>query len=218
MSSPVESHRILSRATRMLRDEGLRGVVNRLYSRHRAIYFEKPLDTAVASVTSRTDLHLEFDRVAEVIDWMKAQPVDGTWSARELASMERRGQLIGGLYMGHELVGYTKLGWSRVYIMDYQCDLDLPEGDCMVLDSYIAPGRRGQGLGNFLVAESSREMAIRGFERRLSFVRADNVPMLRVAARAGYRRLGQVDFYIILRRKVFRPHPLDLIDAAGSQR
>ena len=204
------------RVHRMLRDEGMGGIINRIYSHHRAVYFEMLLDKEIDPPQIGLDLRLDFNRTDEVVAWMKAQPVPGTWSPIELARIEERQQLIGGLYRGQELLGYTKLGWSTVYIMDYQCDLTLPERDCMVLDTYIAPKMRGSGLGSFLVTESSREMQRRGFTRRLSFVRADNAPMLRIAEKTGYRRLGQVDFFIILRRKYFRPDPLVLIEAGDT--
>lgn len=215
-SSEAVTAKPLRRLRRLLREEGARGLVSRLYYHHRSIYFEMPLDEEIGPGQTDLNVRLDFNRPDEVVAWMKAQPVSGTWDPIELARMKERQQLIGGLYRGQELLGYTKLGWTTVYIMDYQCDLTLPEGDCMVLDTYIAPEMRGRGLASFLVTESSREMQSRGFVRRLSFVRTDNTPMLRVAEKAGYRRLGQVDFFIILRRKYFRPDPLVLIEARDT--
>jgi GNAT superfamily N-acetyltransferase len=210
----------LRRLSRVLRNEGVLGLANRLsnrlYYHHRSVCFEMPLDKEIGQPQTDLDVRLDFSRTNEVVAWIKAQAVPGTWDPIELARITERQQLIGGLYHGQELVGYTKLGWSNVYIMDYQCDLALPERDCMVLDSYIAPKMRGHGLGGFLVTESSREMQRRGFARRLSFVRTDNTAMLRVAEKVGYRPLGQVDFFIILRKKYFRPYPLVLIEGCST--
>lgn len=217
-SFPEATMEPLRRVRRVLRDEGMRGLANRLYYHHRSVCFEMPLDKELGQPETDLDVRLDFGRIDEVVAWTKAQAVPGTWDPIELTRIKERQQLIGGLYHGQELVGYTKLGWSNVYIMDYQCDLTLPDRDCMVLDSYIAPKMRGHGLGDFLVRESSREMQRRGFARRLSFVRTDNKAMLRVAKKVGYRRLGQMDFFIVLRKKYFRPHPLVLIEARDTAR
>jgi GNAT superfamily N-acetyltransferase len=218
-SFPAATAAPLRRLRRVLKDEGMRGLVQRLYYHHRSFCFEMPLDKEIRQPPTDLDVRLDFGRTDEVVDWIKALGVPGTYDATELARMKERQQLIGGLYRGEELLGYTKIGWSAVYIMDYRCDLTLPERDCIVLDSYVTPKMRGYGLGSFLVTESSREMQRRDFTRRLSFVRADNTAMLRVAEKVGYRPLGQVDFFVILRKKYFHPYPLVLIeaqDAAGT--
>lgn len=198
-------------SVRLLRNEGpgavLRALRRRIYYRHDSIWFERPLDDSVTIIPPRFDGRLDCDHPEEVIEWIASRNVPGTNDAVEIASMRRRGHLFAGVRDGDRLVGYVKIGWERVYVLDYGVDLDLPPGAFFVLDAYIVPDMRGLGGGPFMASASSLEMKRRGFTRRISHVRVDNVPMLRSGARVGYRELGRVRFVSFMGIKIFRPHP-----------
>jgi len=89
--------------------------------------------------------------------------------------------------------------------------------DFYILDAYLIPEVRGQGGGPFMVSASSMEMKRRGFKRRISHVRADNLPMLKSGARAGYREIGRVDFRMIFGHKIIKPHPSTFIDVSPNK-
>jgi hypothetical protein len=91
--------------------------------------------------------------------------------------------------------------------LDYRIDIQLPPHAFFIIDAFIAPGKRGLGGGPFMVTASSLEMKRRGFKKRISHVRSDNIPMLKSGARSGYREIGRVDFKSIFGKKLFHPHP-----------
>ena len=188
----------------------LRVYRRKVYERQRAICFAMPLEDAAPPTQPRFPARLVFDAPQRVLDFIHRLNVPGTCDPVELRTMQERGHLLMGLEDGTELVGFMKLGWGTVYVLDYRMDFVLQPGDCFVLESYVIPERRGLGAGSYLIHGSNVELRQRGLQRRLSLVRADNPVMLRTASRVGYRNLGTVEYVSVCGRKILRPHPSEL--------
>jgi GNAT superfamily N-acetyltransferase len=181
----------------------------KLYARHRSRWFEMPLG-GDAAPSPRFDARLVFDAPERVLNFIRQLDIPGTCDPVEIRTMQERGQLFVGLEERGELVGFAKLGWGLVYVLDYRTDLELPPGDFLVIESYVVPERRNLGAGSYLILATNAEMHRRGFARRIAHVEAGNAAMLRTAARVGYRPLGSVDFVSVFGHKIFRPHPASL--------
>ena len=206
---------MISRAGAIVRRRGIGGlfrtVGRKLYDRHRSVWFDLPLDDDLALHQPKFDGRLDFENGDRVLAWIRALDIPGTADPVELTSMQRRGQLFVGVMDGDTIVGYIKLGWDTVYVLDYGEDLRLPAGDFFVIDFFVSPTMRGKGAGPFLVSAASIEMRRRGFTRGVMHVRTDKLPMLKTCARTGYREIGRVDYMSLLGRKILRPHPARLL-------
>jgi len=189
----------------------------RIYYRHQSIWFERPLDDSLELIRPRFDGRLDFDHPDEVARWINRRNIPGTNDPVEISSILNRGQILAGVIDGPQMIGYVKIGWDTVYVLDYRIDLTFPPGVFFILDAYLVPEMRGQGGGPFIVSASSLEMKRRGFKRRISHVRIDNLPMLKSGARAGYKEIGQVDFKMILGHKIIKPHPSTFIDVSQNK-
>jgi GNAT superfamily N-acetyltransferase len=194
----------------------LRAYGRKLLDRHRSHWMILPLDAALQAVQPSFDARLVFDDPELVLEFIRGLQLPGTCEPIEIRSMQERGHLFVGLEAKDEWIGFAKIGWGVVHVLDYGIELELPPGFCFVLESYIVPEWRRRGAGRFLIAGTSIEMRNRGFTHRISHVRTGNRPMLEAARRVGYRTLGAVDFVSILGRKRFRPHPATLLAAAAA--
>ena len=198
----------------MYRREGFRRLVaavfRKLYDRHRSIWFDRPLDD-IKLIEPRFAGRLDFDNPKKVIDWIDSRKITGTNDPVEIEKMKERDHLFVGIMNGDEIIGYIKIGWDLVYVLDFRLDLQMPQGEYFIVDIYIDPKSRGLGAGPFIVSACALEMKRRGFSGSIMHVRTDKTPMLKSAARSGYREIGRVDFRSILGKKVFRPHPNNLL-------
>jgi ribosomal protein S18 acetylase RimI-like enzyme len=189
----------------------LRAYRRKVYDRHRAHWMVRDLAAQPVRSEARPDLRLLVDAPDRVHAFLEQLRVPGTLDPVERRTMRERGHLLVGLLAGDTLIGFSKLGWNRVYVLDYRLDLELPPGWFYVLDTAVVPEWRRRGAGTFLVEETCAEMRSRGFTHRLSQVRADNAAMLATARRAGYALLGTVDYVSILGRRRWRPEVRTLI-------
>jgi GNAT superfamily N-acetyltransferase len=194
----------------------LRAYGRKLYDRHRSRWFAMALDSTLEVPAPRFDAHLVVDAPARVLDFIRRLDIPGSCDPVEIRTMHERGQLLVGVEDRGTLVGFVKIGWGTVYVLDYRLDLVLPPSDCFVLETYLVPERRGLGAGPWLIRGTNLEMRQRGFARRIAHVRPDNIPMLRNATRVGYRPLGDIDFISVCGRKLLRPHPARLLASQGA--
>jgi ribosomal protein S18 acetylase RimI-like enzyme len=208
----------MNKAWGMLRRQGpvplVRAIGRRLYDRHRSVWFERSLDDTIEVIEPRFAGRMDFDHPARVLDFIRRQNISGTNDRVEIESMKQRGHIFAGVMDGDDIIGFIKLGWETVYVLDYDMDIDVEPGDFFVIDIYIDSSMRGKGAGPFLVSASSLEMQRRGFTRGVMHVRTDKEPMLRTCARTGYREIGRIDYRRIAGKKIFRPHPMTIIKHA----
>lgn len=181
------------------------------YYRHKSIWFALPLDGDIKVARPRFQGRLDFDNPDSVLSWIEKQNLPGTNDRTEISKMKERGHLFVGVMDQNDIVGYLKLGWDTVYVLDYDTDIQLREGDYFILDFYILPEKRGQGGGAFAATAAALEMKKRGFKRGVMHVRIDKMPMLKAGASAGYQEIDRVDYVSLLGMRIFRPHPRKFI-------
>lgn len=183
----------------------------KLYDRHQSVWFDRPLDD-LELIKPRFDGRLDFDNPEKVIAWIADRNISGINDPIEIEKMKERGHLFAGIMNGADIIGYIKLGWDKVYVLDYRYDLQLPKGEYFIIDIYVEPESRGLGAGPFIVSACTIEMHKRGFTGSIMHVRTDKTPMLKSAIRSGYREIGRVDYISLLGKKIFRPHPTQILE------
>lgn len=204
-----------AKAWRLVRRQGmgalLRAVGEKIHHGHRSIWFARPLDNQLSVIAPHFDGRMDYDHPDRVVAYIREHDIPGTNDPVEITSMQARGHLFAAVMDGTTIIGYIKIGWDTVYVLDYGIDIRLEPGDFFVIDIYIDPTMRGRGAGPFLVSAVSLEMKRRGFMRGVMHVRMDKTPMLKTCARTGYGEIGRVEYHSMLGWKRFRPHPIEVI-------
>ncbi len=197
---------IISKGWRLCRKEGFRklagALFRKIYDRHRSVWFDRPLDD-LELIKPKFDGWLDFDNPEKVIAWIEERNISGTNDPIEIEGMKERGHLFVGIMNAKEIIGYIKIGWDLVYVLDYCLDLQMPKGEYFIIDIYVDPASRGLGAGPFLISASTLEMKKRGFTGSVMHVRTDKTPMLKSAVHSGYREIGRVDFYLFSARRYY---------------
>jgi GNAT superfamily N-acetyltransferase len=212
---------LVSKAWRIYSEQGLAALMTalrrRIYDRHQSAWFRLPLAEFTEVIPGRFDGSLDFDHPERVLAWIDALALPGLNDRVEIDAMKAREHLFVGALDGDKLIGYIKIGWERVWVVDFGLELEIPAGDYFIIDLFTDPASRGLGAGPFLITAVAAEMKKRGFTGSIMHIRLDKQPMLRTAARTGYYDLGRVDYVSILGRKIFRPHPAALMAAATGR-
>lgn len=202
---------IISKVWHTLVDEGPGGIgralVDKVYFRHQSIWFDLPLTDQMEVIRPKFDGWLDFDNPDKIYNWIAERNVSGTNDPHEIAHMKAAEHYFVGIMNGDKIMGYMKLGWDKVYVLDYRIELQMPAETYFVIDIFIAPENRGLGAGPFLSSASAIEMKRRGYNRAVMHVRTDKTPMLKSGAKAGYIEIGRVDYKSIFGKKIFNPHP-----------
>ncbi|MCP4567878.1 MAG: GNAT family N-acetyltransferase, partial [FCB group bacterium] len=175
---------IISKGRRLYRREGLRGLLaaafRKLYDRHQSVWYDRTLDD-MELIKPHFEGRLDFDNPEKVIDWINSLKISGINDPIEIEKMKERGHLFVGIMNGADIIGYIKIGWDKVYVLDYRLDMQIPPSECFYIDLFVAPESRGLGAGPFIVSACMIEMRKRGFTGSIMHVRTDKTPMLKSA-------------------------------------
>lgn len=206
---------LFSKIAQIIRHNGWRFLIHeirrKLYDSHHSVWFAISLADEIKVIKPRFDGRLDFDNPEEVIRFIEKYDIPGTNDPIEMSSILDRKQYFVGIKNGDDLIGYIKIGWDKVYIVDYGLDFEMPSGCYFIIDIFVDPDARGMGAGPFLSSASAAEMKNRGFKSSIMHVRTSKTPMLKSAVHAGYSEIGRVKYSSILGRKLFHPHPLKLL-------
>lgn len=208
---------LVQKAHRIIRNRGISGLFkaarSKIYYSHHSIWFARELDESLETIRPRFAGRLDFGRPDEIRAWISEMNIPGTNDTREISDMLDKGHYFVGIMNGQELIGYIKIGWGAVYILDYDIELAMPPDTYFYIDIFVHPGARGLGAGPFLVSSSAIEMKKRGFIGGIMHVRTNKTAMLRTCATAGFKEFGHVNYRSMMGLEIFRPHPSVLIDS-----
>jgi len=62
---------------------------------------------------------MDFEHPEQVLAYIRERDIPGINDRIELASMLRRGQIFAGVMDGRNIIGFIKIGWETVYVLDY---------------------------------------------------------------------------------------------------
>jgi hypothetical protein len=185
----------LTRALRMLRDEGIGSVWFRLLAKtgiyRRLILGERPLDERPPEVLTVLPFRVAPLGVGQLDAYHALRPDQ---DAAEVRRRLEAGQWCAAVWLDEEIVGALWLAGGRVRIEYLGRDLELGPDEVYVYDGYTSPAFRGARASPLRTAWSIRHASGLGFRRLLATFLPENQPALPLWNRVGYRRLGVIGY------------------------
>lgn len=139
---------------------------------------------------SRARLHAWLEQHRLVYPWV--------YFPEEAESAERNAHCYPVVFAGEELVAYIKLGLGKVFVHEFELELGFPDGAAFVYDTFVDPRFRGQGLGTALIRACVDWFSARGGRTVLCHIEDWNTASLHAFSRAGFQRVGSLEFTRIL--------------------
>jgi len=206
---------LLARFQRRWQAEGLLGLLRAVgrhcYRANSAVWFARDLTAPITDAPARLPVQVVMDQPARTLAWLRSD----SHLARELEFAEQKGHLLPhALYQGR-IVGWLKIGYPRVFVVDYRQIVELPAGTAMLYDSFVAPELRGQRILGQMVTEAMQELRRRGLTRMLCHIPEWNEASTKAYERCGFEPFGRVAFRRVFGLRLFLPrHPLALLKRA----
>ena len=205
----------LQKFARIVRAEGLRGLLARLDERRRKHFRLVPcwiisyaIDPAAPLPRPQVDVEI---RLLDPADHAAAEDLARIYrvpaSAQGILDRMRDRDYCFAAYAAGSPVAYAWFSYKDT-VQEFDTDfLRLQPGEVYIHDAYTVPSLRGQSIFPLIKAHGAREMArLRGARSVLSYVKIQNKPSLRASRKLGGRRVG---WFLYLR--LFGRHmPLEL--------
>jgi hypothetical protein len=185
----------LTRALRMLREEGVSSVWFRLLAKtgiyRRLILGERPLDGLAPEVVAVLPFRVEPLGEAHLDAYRALRP------DQDAAEVHRRleaGHWCVAVWLDEQIIGALWLAGGRARIEYLGRDLELGPDEVYAYDGYTSPVFRGSGASPLRTAWSIRHASGLGYRRLLATFLPENQPALPLWNRVGYRRLGVIGY------------------------
>jgi len=206
---------------RILRRQGLIAFVSAILRKlkhvifisNSADWYVRDISAPLPDIVPRLNAQVIFDSRNELIEWLREHHLSFSWmySPLEIKTALSDGHIFPHLKHNGEIVGYVKLGFKRVYILDYGKIIEFPPKQCFIYDTFIMPDSRGKELAPFLVRETIKWLKGQGFERIWCHIPSWNISSCRAFEKLGFQKVGNVRYLKLLGIEFFTKDPRVLI-------
>jgi GNAT superfamily N-acetyltransferase len=167
----------------------LRRIRHIVYHGNRATWYEKRLD-AEPGWEIPLGLEIRDDRLEELLDWLKAGDRDYMYVEEEIRCAREFDHVFLSVRFQGRLVGYIKIAFGCVYVLDFKKRMPLPDGMAFFFDMYVLPELRGRGIATSVLRQAMRTAKERGCRAVRCHIPDWNTPSRRAVTTLGFEPIG----------------------------
>jgi RimJ/RimL family protein N-acetyltransferase len=197
----------------MFIDRVAKKIRNATYKTNDAIWFVRELDQPVPESKSEDAPQIEFDADEEIIAWLMRQHGNFRWMyvREELEVKEKEGHIFPILRYEDKIIGYIKIGFNKVYIMDFGKLVSVPRQSALIYDTFILPEYRSRGFAAFLISGVMLYLKEAGFKKLWCHIPPWNEASIRVYTKLGFNKIEHVKYLRLLCWKFFNCNPEEMM-------
>lgn len=110
-----------------------------------------------------------------------------------------------------EIIGYLKVGFKWVYILDYDDRIEFPDRNSFIYDTFVMPEFRGKNIAPFLLNETMRYLKDRQFQKIWCHIPDWNHRSRRAFEKLNFQCVAHVRYLKILSHKFFTKSPTKIL-------
>ncbi len=147
------------------------------------------------------ETHVRFDATENVMAWLAELSRSYGWVyvEAELATARKWGHVYGLLEIDGHYAGYVKIGFSHVYIGDFDRAIAIPQDTAFIYDTFIHPEYRRRGLGRHLIGESLRYLHRQKKQSVWCHIPDWNTASIRAFGGNNFKKMGHIRYLRIAR-------------------
>jgi len=116
-----------------------------------------------------------------------------------------------------EMVAFCKVGRGKVFIVDFERSVTLPEGLAFVSDVYVFPEFRRKGLARQLLVGTTNWLGQHSVSVVSCHIPLSNVASTKLFISLGFRTFGQIHFLRILGVPIYSFRPEDMLEKMAAR-
>jgi GNAT superfamily N-acetyltransferase len=198
------------RARRVLRKEGIGGLLRKAVRRIRtilgasncAVWFKKDLREIRSVTTGAENVSVEMAN-HDIEQWLSEHHAAYPWMyiAEEIRCATENGHLFAAIRAAGSIIGYIKIGLKRVYILDFDHEIPLPPDTAFIYDTFLLPSYRGKKIIRFALDETSKQLTLRGIRYIWCHIPLWNHASRKAFEQCGFKAAGFIRFVRVFKLK-----------------
>jgi hypothetical protein len=149
----------------------------------RFIYFERPLDKAIAEITPKIPVRVGL---ATIDDMDKFKGMFDENKHNSLRQRFTKGQLCFSAQYGSRVVAQQWISYQDEYYAEKQLKIEVKNNEGYLFDAYVVPEYRNNKLYSILIATTLKYLHDHGYEKATTYIADYNKFPLRTCAAQGF--------------------------------
>jgi ribosomal protein S18 acetylase RimI-like enzyme len=183
--------------------KGIKRILTVSFQRNSAIWFQRNLFEEINIPDSEFPVKVNLLTGDETLDWIKTLNKEWMFDIREINLGVNQGHYFGNAKWNNETVGYIKVGFNKVYVLDYEKVIKFPPRLAFIYDTFVLPNYRGKGIASQLISESLCFLKEKGFKGVLCHIPPWNESSISAYTRNGFKEIKEINYFRILGIRLF---------------
>lgn len=189
-----------------------------LFTIRRALFYTNEADWYCKFLTkedcafagSEAGLRVEYNNYNETVQWLRVRNKEFPWiyNPKEIESAEKCKHLYPSLKYNEAIIGYVKIAVAaKVYIADYEDDIDLKNDEAFIYDTFILPGFRGKQMGSFILCNIFNKLKTDGISFVFCHIPGWNRDSSKLYQNLGFKKISNVRYLRLFNFRYFSNRP-----------
>ncbi|MDP3024013.1 MAG: GNAT family N-acetyltransferase [candidate division Zixibacteria bacterium] len=186
---------------------GVVKILKSAFDTNSAIWFERDLSQPIEESQARIPLTFVRDSPQKTLAWLRSFGHPGLVHPKEIETgIKEKHYFFHVRRDGGEIVGAQKVGYGKVYIVDFGKTVHFSQGTAFSYDAYVPPKLRGLGIATYLITQSLLFLKERGYKKVLGHIPRWNQASIKAVKRCGFTVIGYVRFFKVFGFKFTLPN------------
>lgn len=187
-------------------------IIKNLFRYKKVGWYEKNLLELSSQFKPKIEVKIDFASTNEVIDWIKEKRVPGSDNSFEIEYGVLNKHYFPVAKYNNKIIGFEKIGFKKIFILDFEGFIYLPDKTAMIYDTFILPEYRNLGVASFLTRESTIYLRNKGFEKIYCHILPTNESSIRSFLKVGFKKARNIYFLKICGMKFIIPIITEIIN------
>lgn len=188
----------------------LKRISHFIFETNSATWYIRYLDSDDIEIKSDIPLAINYSNFNETSDWIRDQNIPWMLSENERKIAINEGHYWMCAKYNGNIIGYTKVGFGKVYVNDYKKAVKFPIDTVFIYDNYVKPEFRGKKVVPYLMNEACLFFRKKGFAKALGYVPDWNIASKKSVIRIGLKSAKKIRYIRILGVKILTANPGNL--------
>jgi len=195
----------------------LKEITRKIWDYQRAVWMIRELSVDSPKNKPLLPVEIDYSHSQETIAWIRRQNISGTADHKELDIAIKYKHLFPSVKLENKIVGYIKIGFDKVHVLDFRRCFDFPAKVAFIFDTYVDPKLRGKNIAPFLIDDVSEFMKEKGYAQIYCHIRVINSASIKAYQKCGFKPLRTIRWFNFFGLNFFSSSPERLWDKSTNK-
>lgn len=175
----------------------MRRILRFIFTTNRAIWFEKDLTDELKDYQAKLPVEIDMNSISHTIEWLKRQNQSWVVHPKEISAALEYNHCWPFVHINGKIIGCIKIGFGKVYIVDYNRLIEFPERMAFIYDTYVLQGQREKGVAKYLITQAIKFLKAQGYTKVGCHIPPWNKASISAYEKIGFKKVSYIRYFRI---------------------